>query len=69
MALPYQKQCFCGDKNFGFYWNETERVQNGRFLLGEFAIFVNHNQILKQDIVYSYNEMLLLLLLSHFSCV
>lgn len=58
MSIPYKKQGFCGDKNFGFYWNEIERSENNHWIFGEFGIFVNNTQILQQntqDIVYTLN--------------
>ena len=42
MSIPYQKQGFCGDKNFGFCWNEAARPEDDSFFFGDFNIFVNN---------------------------
>ena len=55
MKIAYKKQGFCGDKTFGFCWNETDRAKDDSFFFGDFNIFVNNTKILDSEFVYDIN--------------
>ena len=55
MKIAYEKQGFCGDKTFGFCWNETDRAEDDSFFFGDFNIFVNNTKILNGEFVYDIN--------------
>ena len=43
----------CGDRNFGFYWFETERSKDNSFIYGQFQIIVANNELLKAENKFS----------------
>ena len=45
----------CGDRNFGFYWFETERSKDNSFIYGQFQIIVANNELLKSEYEIAYD--------------
>ena len=37
----------CGDKNFGFYWQEAHRTEDDYFIIGQFQLIVNNQELLE----------------------
>lgn len=38
----------CGNQNFGFYWEEYQRTDDNYFIMGDFQIIINNQELLKK---------------------
>lgn len=38
----------CGDRNFGFFWQETQRTADNSFIIGDFQLVINNQELLEK---------------------